>query len=283
MPSGWPRRTGSARSRHGSGIGDGTTVVIYDDTQGLYAARVWWSLQAYGLQQVRILDGGFPAWEAENRPISRGLSDGIELPVVPFTPRGPNRMHLTTSDVRAMLGAPSVALLDARAPAEYRGFEGNTRRLGHIPGAVNVPVGNMHESGSQRLRSGDELRSLLHCGERQPRPSDGGLRRIRCGRGEAGPRADAARTRRRRRVRRGLGRMGEPPGPAGRPVRTGRVGGLASSRSAPWAAAMPAGHRSRARRDLRRAWRARARRARRWRPGSWRPGPGLRDRPTGRR
>ena len=125
-----------------AGIGDGTTVVVYDDTQGLYAARVWWSLQAYGLEQVRILDGGFPAWEAEGRPISRGLSDGIELPVAPFTPRGPNRMHLTTSDVRGMLGAPSVALLDARAPAEYRGFEGNTRRLGHIPGAVNVPVGN---------------------------------------------------------------------------------------------------------------------------------------------
>jgi thiosulfate/3-mercaptopyruvate sulfurtransferase len=71
-------------------------------------------------------------------------------------------MHLTTSDVRGMLGAPSVAFLDARAPAEYRGFEGNARRLGHIPGALNVPVGNMHELGSQRLRSGEELRNQLH-------------------------------------------------------------------------------------------------------------------------
>jgi len=145
-----------------AGIGDGTTVVIYDDTQGLYAARVWWSLQAYGLEQVRILDGGFPAWQEEDRPVSRSLTDGMELPVAPFTPRGPNRMHLTTSDVRAMLGAPSVALLDARAPAEYRGFEGNTRRLGHIPGAINVPVGTMHRAGSQRLRDGDDLRSRLH-------------------------------------------------------------------------------------------------------------------------
>jgi thiosulfate/3-mercaptopyruvate sulfurtransferase len=155
-----PDRIAEAAAR--AGIGDGTTVVVYDDTQGLYASRVWWSLQAYGLEQVRVLDGGFPAWQDEGRPISRGLTDGIELPVAPFTPRGPNRMHLTTSDVRAMLGAPSVALLDARAPAEYRGFEGNTRRLGHIPGAVNVPVGTMHGAGSQRLRSGDELRSLLH-------------------------------------------------------------------------------------------------------------------------
>jgi thiosulfate/3-mercaptopyruvate sulfurtransferase len=145
-----------------AGIGESKTVVIYDDTQGLYAARVWWSLRAYGLEQVRILDGGFPAWVAEGRPIARGFNDAIELPSAPFTPRGPNRMHLTTSDVRGMLGAPNVALLDARAPAEYRGFEGNTRRLGHIPGAINVPVGTMHRAGSQHLRSGDDLRSRLH-------------------------------------------------------------------------------------------------------------------------
>ena len=145
-----------------AGIGEGTTVVVYDDTQGLFAGRVWWSLRAYGLEQVRILDGGFPAWTAENRPVARSLTDAIELPVAPFTPRGPNRMHLTTSDVRGMLGSPGVALLDARAPAEYRGFEGNTRRLGHIPGAINVPTGSMHAAGSQRLRTGDELRARLH-------------------------------------------------------------------------------------------------------------------------
>jgi thiosulfate/3-mercaptopyruvate sulfurtransferase len=155
-----PDRVAALAAR--TGIGEGKTVVIYDDTHGLYAARVWWSLQAYGLDQVRILDGGFPAWEAEGRPVTRSLNDGIELAVSPFTPRGPNRMLLTTSDVRGMLGAPSVALLDARAPAEYRGFEGNTRRLGHIPGAINVPVGSMTRAGSQHLRSGDDLRSRLH-------------------------------------------------------------------------------------------------------------------------
>jgi thiosulfate/3-mercaptopyruvate sulfurtransferase len=52
-------------------------------------------------------------------------------------------------------------LLDARAPAEYRGFEGNTRRLGHIPGAVNVPVAAMTQPGTQAFRGGDELRSML--------------------------------------------------------------------------------------------------------------------------
>ncbi|MGH2476035.1 MAG: sulfurtransferase [Candidatus Limnocylindrales bacterium] len=145
-----------------AGIGDGSTIVVYDDTQGLYAARVWWTLRTYGAEQVRILDGGFPAWEAEGRRIERFMPAGLLPTGPPFTPRGPNQMHLTTSDVRGLLGAPDVTLLDARAPAEYRGFEGNTRRLGHIPGAVNVPVGSMHQAGGQRLRVGDELRDRLH-------------------------------------------------------------------------------------------------------------------------
>ena len=137
--------------------------MVYDDTQGLYAARVWWSLRAYGLESVRVLDGGFVAWEQEGRPIARTGVDAAAVlaarPITPFTPRGPNRMQLSTADVRGLLGSPDVQLLDARAPAEYRGFEGNTRRLGHIPGAINVPIGGMHEPGSQRLRDGDALRT----------------------------------------------------------------------------------------------------------------------------
>jgi len=70
-------------------------------------------------------------------------------------------MRLTTADVRGLLGSPEVMLLDARAPAEYRGHQGNTRRLGHIPGAVNVPVAAMTKPISQRFRDGDELRTML--------------------------------------------------------------------------------------------------------------------------
>jgi thiosulfate/3-mercaptopyruvate sulfurtransferase len=156
-----PDRVAAAAIR--AGIGDGSTVVVYDDTQGLYAARVWWSLRAYGLDTVRILDGGYHAWVEEGRRVSTASLDPASITgPVTFTSRGPNRMHLTTADVRGLLGAPDVTLVDARAPAEFRGFEGNTRRLGHIPGAINVPVGSMHRAGSQRLRDGDELRDRLH-------------------------------------------------------------------------------------------------------------------------
>jgi thiosulfate/3-mercaptopyruvate sulfurtransferase len=151
-----PAQVAAALAR--AGIGDGTSVVIYDDTLGLYAARTWWSLRAYGLESARILDGGFPKWVAEGRAISNAA-----VPPAPavFTPRAQLRLRLTTADVRGLLGSDDVVLIDARAPAEYRGLEGNTRRLGHIPGAVNVPVAAMTEPGSQRLRDGESLREIV--------------------------------------------------------------------------------------------------------------------------
>jgi thiosulfate/3-mercaptopyruvate sulfurtransferase len=154
-----PEQVGAVAER--AGISDGTTVVVYDDSQSVFAARVWWSLRAYGLESVRILDGGYPLWVGEGRPVSN--AEAKPMPSG-FTVRGPNRMRLTTQDVRGLLGAPDVALLDARAPSEYKGFEGNTKRLGHIPGALNVPVGATSEPGSQKLRDGAALRKLLHEG-----------------------------------------------------------------------------------------------------------------------
>lgn len=152
-----PDRVAGAMAR--SGVGDGTTVVIYDDAVSLYAARVWWSLRVYGFESARILDGGYPAWLAERRPLSNA---DVPPPPAFFTPRAQPRMRLTTADVRSLLGSADALLIDARAPAEYRGLEGSTKRLGHLPGAVNVPAGALSEPGGQRLRDGDALRSMLH-------------------------------------------------------------------------------------------------------------------------
>jgi thiosulfate/3-mercaptopyruvate sulfurtransferase len=141
-----------------AGVGDATTLVLYDDTLGLYAARVWWSLRVYGFESARILDGGFPSWVAEGRPLSTGL---LPHPDASFTPRLNPRLRLTTTDVRSLLGSPDAQIIDGRAVPEFRGHEGNARRLGHIPGATNVPVGAMHDPGSQRLLDADAIRALL--------------------------------------------------------------------------------------------------------------------------
>lgn len=151
-----PDRMAASMAR--AGVGDGTTVVIYDDTLGYYAARVWWSLRAYGFDAVRILDGGWPAWVAGGLPVANGTP---EPAAATFTPRAQVRQRLTIADVRGLLGSPEAMLLDARAPAEYHGLEGEATRLGHIPGAVNVPSGGLHRPGTQLLRDADELRAIL--------------------------------------------------------------------------------------------------------------------------
>ena len=136
----------------------GTSLVIYDDSLGLYAARAWWSLRAYGFESARILDGGLPAWVAEGRPLSNA---SYPAAASVFTPRANPRLRLTTADVRALLGSPDVLLIDARAAAEYRGLEGNARRLGHIAGAINVAVGAMNMPGTPQLRGAGEVRDPL--------------------------------------------------------------------------------------------------------------------------
>jgi thiosulfate/3-mercaptopyruvate sulfurtransferase len=141
-----------------AGIGNGTTVVVYDDTASLYAARAWWSLRVYGLDSVRILDGGFPAWTASGRPVSHAVADAARDG---FTPRAQLRSRLTSSDVKALIGSPDALILDARTAAEHRGFAGTGRRLGHIPGAVNLPAAASTEPGSGRFLDGDGLRDLL--------------------------------------------------------------------------------------------------------------------------
>jgi len=143
---------------HRAGVGAANTLVLYDDTLGLYAARAWWSLRVYGFESARILDGGFPAWLAEQRPLSTGV---LPHPDIAFTPRLNPRLRLTTTDVRSLLGSPDALIVDGRAVPEYKGHEGNARRLGHIPGAVNVPVGALHEAGSQKLLDVDAIRALL--------------------------------------------------------------------------------------------------------------------------
>jgi len=141
-----------------AGVGDGSSVVIYDDSNGLYAARVWWTLGVYGFESARVLDGGFRSWQQEKRILSTA---SLPHPDAAFTPRLNPRLRLTTADVRALLGSADAQIVDARAVPEYRGHEGSARRLGHIPGAVNLPVGAMHEPGSQRLRDAEILRGQL--------------------------------------------------------------------------------------------------------------------------
>jgi thiosulfate/3-mercaptopyruvate sulfurtransferase len=121
------------------GLGDGNLIVVYDGA-GIYsAARAWWMLRAMGHEDVVVLDGGFPKWKAEHRPIE----DMVPSPYPRhFTPR-PNNVLLRTFDqVKANIATKGEQVLDARGAARFLAQEPEPRagvRGGHIPGSTNTP------------------------------------------------------------------------------------------------------------------------------------------------
>jgi thiosulfate/3-mercaptopyruvate sulfurtransferase len=141
-----------------AGIGNGMAAILYDDTAYTYAAWAWWTLRVYGFDSARILLGGMKAWRDHSQP----TASTVELrPPTAFTPRLQVRLRLTASDVRGLIGSPQAQLLDARPPAEYTGSAGNTRRIGHIPGALNLPVAATMLPGSGGFRPAADLRAMI--------------------------------------------------------------------------------------------------------------------------
>jgi thiosulfate/3-mercaptopyruvate sulfurtransferase len=124
------------------GVRQGVPTVVYDDWNRAGSARAWWVLTAAGLADVRILDGGLSAW--------RSAGDSLATGSVTPPPGNATALHddlyagalptLTAQQV----GDADVTLLDARAPERFRGdVEPVDRVAGHIPGAKNLPSGDV--------------------------------------------------------------------------------------------------------------------------------------------
>ncbi len=115
-------------------------AVVYDRQGANYCGRLWWMLKWVGHENVAVLDGGLQAWEAVNGPVATGP----DLPRVPsaFQAGEPRAVLASTEDVLKHLELPDQTLLDARAPARFRGeVEPLDPVAGHIPGALNRPFG----------------------------------------------------------------------------------------------------------------------------------------------
>ncbi len=139
------------------GVTPDVQVVVYDDAGGAIAARLWWLLRWMGHGRVSMLDGGLPAWQALELPMSTRPAGKHDTRFE----GAPGAMAvLATGDIEMASGSDDLLLLDARAKDRFLGrVEPIDRVAGHVPGAVNMPF-QMNLNAEGRFRPADELREL---------------------------------------------------------------------------------------------------------------------------
>jgi thiosulfate/3-mercaptopyruvate sulfurtransferase len=142
------------------GLGDGSTIVVYDASGIFSAPRVWWMFRAMGHERVVVLDGGLPKWIAEGRPIE-------DLPPATqerhFTPRYTSDLVRDLDQMRKILDGGREQVVDARAAARFTGEAPEPRpglRGGHMPGALNVPSSTLIAPDGT-MKSREALRAVF--------------------------------------------------------------------------------------------------------------------------
>jgi thiosulfate/3-mercaptopyruvate sulfurtransferase len=147
-----------------SGIGPETTVVLYGDNNNWFAAYAYWTLKYYGLDNVKLINGGRVKLEAEGRQFSTDVPSPAAASFK-FSGATNEAIRAYRDDVAERIG--KAGLVDVRSPGEYSGEllapenlpQEGAQRGGHIPTAVSIPWATaVQEDGS--FKSTDELKEI---------------------------------------------------------------------------------------------------------------------------
>jgi thiosulfate/3-mercaptopyruvate sulfurtransferase len=167
LPHMLPTPEDFARAVGALGAGNASRVVVYDQRGIFSAARVWWMFRVFGHDDVAVLDGGLPKWQAEGRVVT----DSVAPPAPQhFTPEFHPDMVRGAADMLRNLEQKSALVLDARAAGRFDGSVPEPRpgmRSGHIPGAKSLPFTELLDNGA--MRPPEQLRDIFAA-----RGADGG-------------------------------------------------------------------------------------------------------------
>ncbi len=153
------------------GVGNGTTVVLYDDNNSLVATRLWWVLKYYGHDSVKVLNGGWHRWLSEGRPVT---FHATKPPSATFTATPRPELYASAEDLLAVYENAACQVFDARSDGEWDGSNSRgNRRVGHVPGAKHLEWTNFMEKADTRrfLPADDCERLLAEAGIRRGKPT----------------------------------------------------------------------------------------------------------------
>jgi thiosulfate/3-mercaptopyruvate sulfurtransferase len=137
------------------GVGDGDRVVVYGGKHLIASARVWWTFRTFGHDRIAVLDGGFPRWRGEGRPVEAGAPSPARRH---FTARFRPDLVTALDGVRRNLETRAVQVVDARSAGRFAGTEPEPRagvRSGRIPGSLNLPYDGLFRPDGSLLPAGD--------------------------------------------------------------------------------------------------------------------------------
>ena len=148
-----------AKQLGAKGISESKTIVLYDEGSEKYAGRMYWILKYMGAKDVKILDGGMPAWKMARKPVTRAAAT---VKATTFNASVQAKYLATMAEVQKASASGSYVIVDARAANEYDGTNPETTldRPGHVPSAINIEYTNVLTDKGM-LKSNDEIQAIF--------------------------------------------------------------------------------------------------------------------------
>jgi thiosulfate/3-mercaptopyruvate sulfurtransferase len=160
LPHMLPEEAAFAAAAGALGLAETDTIIVYDGAGLFSAPRVWWTLKTFGAEDVRVLDGGLPAWKRAGFPLQPG--EAFPQPAT-FHASLQRDSVRGFEDVAATLLSKGATVIDARSEARFRGEAPEPRpglSSGHMPGARNLPFDRLVD-GQGQLVPPEKIRELF--------------------------------------------------------------------------------------------------------------------------
>ena len=142
------------------GVGKNSKIVVYDDNMSKEAARIWWILRYWGVNDVRLLNGGWASWTKDALPVQTESPPSPTL--TDFVTQAVSKRLATKQSLLESLKKQNLQIVDARSEGEFCGTDKHTnKRAGAIPGAKHLEWSDLLDKETQRFKPADELRTLF--------------------------------------------------------------------------------------------------------------------------